>query len=375
MMNEKIKTRTDRFRRPADFFTREYDSVLLFVGIFLLFYLGMNLVRAQILMENLLEPEYLYQKEYLMDGFWPEELLDRAVDLFSGCGDNCVIRHVYGGVGYTNDFQELQMYLSAEALVKKKKLDGVRWNETPNSVLIEGRLKPRSYLKNGERWIIITGMEFRVYDIIEEDEILAQSVYLNWVNMDEEHRQRCMERLDYTVNEWRNDTVIQLQSLTRFREEVDRFEASYEDCLRELGYFYDYEKLDRRDIFEKMKKFYLFMEIAGIICVFYLTKLWFARRKREYLIRRMLGSGMLRLWGRAMKDAGISTGLAFAGAMLLELLQLGMHIAGKLEAKEVLWTLAGAFLITIGIEFTMFGIQVLGLLHIYPTQGNIESAE
>lgn len=375
MVNGRTKAKENMARRLAGFFSREYDSVLLFVGIFLLLYLGMNLVRSRILMENLMKPEYFYQEEYMTDSVWTEDELDHAADLFAGYGDNFVLRGVCGAVGYTNDLQELQLYLSAEALVKKKKLDGVKWNETPNSVLIEGRLKPRSYLRNGERWIIISGMEFRVCEIIDEDEILAQTVLLNWTNMDEEHRKRYLERMHYTVDELRDGIVVRLQSIVKFQEEAKLFETEYKESLREVKNFGDYQKWRRQEIFEKMLKFYFFMELMGAFCVYYLTELWISRRKREYLIRRMLGSSMLRLLGKAITDAGIATALAFALAVLVERLQLELHIAGKLEVREVLWTTTYALLITLGIEFMMLGIHILRLINVYPTQGNIEMAE
>ena len=361
------------FSGLLSFISKEYDSILLFVGIFLLFYLGMNLVRSQILMKNLLEPEYLWQKAYLVHGNWSEESLDGVAELFRDQGDNCVIRSVYGGVGYTNDFQELQLYLSAEAFAKKKKIDVEGWEKAANSVMIEGRLKPRTYLRDGTRWIIISGMEFQVYDIVEKDEILAQSVYLNWNNLDKPHKKKYMERIEY-ANQDRDSAVIQLQSLTQFHDEVESFETKNNNDLRELKRFMDFQKINRQDIFEKMKKFYLFMELAGVFSVYYLTELWFARRKREFLIRRMLGSGLFQIWVSAVKESGTVTGFAFATATLLELLELGLHIAGKLETKEVLYTMVMALLITLVIEFILFGIRIASLIRVYPTQNNIESA-
>jgi hypothetical protein len=296
--------------------------------------------------------------------------------MLKGSGANCVIRGFMVSVGLTNEHREVRTYLSAEALAKKEKLDYDEWMGIPNSVLIAGRLLNRTYLREGKKWIIIDGIEFQVYAVIESDVILAQSVYMNWGNLEEDYKEWFMWRLadEYDTSGWNGIPLI-FEKLTKFHDEINNFQDQFEDCLTTYENYDDYEQWDRQELYEKMQKIYSVMELFCIFVIFYLMEVWFARRKREYLIRRMLGCNALRLCITAFRDAVLVTGLAFSTAVIVMLLQLCFHIAGKLEVLEVLQTIVGSFIITIGFEILMLGFHVLRLINIYPTQANIEAAE
>lgn len=355
------------------FLKKEYDTVLLFIGVTLLFFLGMNLVRTQTLIKKATEPRYLYVNDYFTDGKWSEEMMNRAMCLFEGTGDNCVLRDVSAPVGYTNDYQEILLYLSAEALAKREKIDLAKWNETPNAVLIESRLRSRCYKKDGKMNIIIAGTEFSVYGIIEENEILAQSVHINWKNMDEDHRKKYMERQNFYIERLYNDGIpLQVQSLNKFGDEVARFERDFENDVRASESFYEYSLYWKREIYRKMKILYSVMEVFGIFSLYFLVELWFARRKREFLIRRMLGYSVLRIWGVALKEAGSAILLAFGSAMLIELLQLSLHVAGTLGVQDVFQILMNSFLFTLLLVMALFGVYIWRIVRINPTQQNIE---
>lgn len=355
------------------FLKKEYDTVLLFIGVTLLFFLGMNLVRTQALIKKATEPRYLYVNDYFTDGKWSEEMMDRAMCLFEGTGDNCVLRDVSAPVGYTNDYQEILLYLSAEALAKREKIDLAKWNETPNAVLIESRLRSRCYKKDGKMNIIIAGTEFSVYGIIEENEILAQSVHINWKNLDEDHRKKYMERQDFYIERLYNEGIpLQVQSLNKFGDEVAGFERDFGNDVRASESFYEYSLYWKREIYRKMEILYSVMEVFGIFSLYFLVELWFARRKREFLIRRMLGYSVLRIWGVALKEAGSAILLAFGSAMLIELLQLSLHVAGTLGVQDVFQILMNSFLFTILLVMTLFGVYIWRIVRINPTQQNIE---
>ena len=377
MGNKKTKyLRNGVLKRVFLFGQKEYDSLLLFVGMFLLFYLGMNLIRSQILINNLNKPEYLYHKEFFADGIWNKDMFDETFKMLKGSGANCVIRGFMVSVGLTNEHREVRTYLSAEALAKKEKLDYDEWMGIPNSVLIAGRLLNRTYLREGKKWIIIDGIEFQVYAVIESDVILAQSVYMNWGNLEEDYKEWFMWRLadEYDTSGWNGIPLI-FEKLTKFHDEINNFQDQFEDCLTTYENYDDYEQWDRQELYEKMQKIYSVMELFCIFVIFYLMEVWFARRKREYLIRRMLGCNALSLCKTAFRDAILIAGSAFFVAVIVMLLQLCFHIAGKLEVLEVLQTIVGSFIITIGFEILMLGFHVLRLINIYPTQANIEAAE
>ena len=359
--------------RMCFFWKKEYDTVLLFIGVTLLFFLGMNLVRTRELIKKATEPRYLYVNDYFTDGKWSEEMMDKAMSLFEGAGDNCVLRDVSAPIGYTNDYQEILLYLSAEALAKKEKIDLVKWNETPNAVLIESRLRSRCYKKDGKMKIIIAGMEFTVYGMIEQNEILAQSVHLNWKNLDDDHRKKYMERQEFYIERLYNDGIpFQVQSLNKFGDEVARFESAFENKIRASESFYEYSLYWKREIYRKMKILYSVMEAFGIFSIYFLAELWFARRKREFLIRRMLGYSVLRIWGVALKEAGSAILLAFGSAMLILLLQLSLHVTGTLGFQDILQILTESFLFTLLLVMALFGVYIWRIVRINPTQQNIE---
>ena len=377
MGNQRIKHMGDNLLKKAFFFCqKEYDSVLLFVGMFLLFYLGMNLIRSQILINNLSKPEYLYQKEFFADSAWDKDMFDETSRMLKGSGTNCVIRGFLASVGLTNEHREIRTYLSAEALAKKEKLAYNEWIEVPNSVLIAGRLLNRTYLRDEKRWILIDGREFQVYRVIEKDIILAQTVYMNWENLEEEYKEWFTWRLKdrFETSGWTGVPIL-FQKLTKFNGETDRFQARFEKYLTIFKGYDDYEQSERQELYEKMQKVYTVAELFCIFVIFYLMELWFSCRKREYLIRRMFGYNAFGLLIKAFRDAFMVIGLAFFSAVIVLLLQLGFHMAGKLEIIEVLQTIVGSFFITIGIELLLFAIGVMRLLYVYPTQANIESAE
>ncbi len=364
------------FKRVFLFCQKEYDSLLLFVGMFLLFYLGMHLIKSQILLNNLNKPDYLYHKEFFLDGPWNKDMLDESSEMLKGSGTNCVIRGFMVSVGLTNDHREVRTYLSAEALAKKEKLDYGEWIKIPNSVLIAGRLLNRTYLREGKKWIIIDGKEFRVYDVIESDVMLAQSVYLNWENLQEDYKEWFTWRLadKYETGGW-NGIPLLFEKLTKFNEEINDFQDYFEEFLTAYKNFDDYEQWERQDLYKKMQKIYSLMELFCLFVIFYLMEVWFTRRKREYLIRRMLGCNVLSLFKTAFISAVWVTGSAFFAAVIVMLLKLCFHMAGNLEVLEVLLTIMGSFVITIGFEILTLGFHVLRLINIYPTQANIESAE
>lgn len=351
-----------------------YDTVLMFIGLLLLFYLGLNLVRTQILIQNAMEPKYLYQKDYSVDGKRMEEMMDQAAQIFEGKGDNCVIRGVNASIGYTNNYQEILLYLSAEAFEKRERFDLEGWDKTPNSVLIEGRLKGRCYWKDGERWVVISGMEFPVYGIVEENEILAQSVHMKWNNLDEEHRKKYLERQDFCMSYY-DGIPVQIQSLTKLGDEIEDFQALLGNYAKEQKTYKDYTYNARQQTYKKMNILYCIMEIFGLFSIYYLTELWFARRKREFLIRRMLGSSMFSIWGAALREAGGATGLAFGCAMLISMLQMSLHMYGTLGMQDIFMMLASALLITVFLEVLLFGMQLWKIMRISPTQQNIESMD
>lgn len=358
-----LMTRTARpailLANMAPFFQKGYDVILFAIGLFLLFYLGMSIVRTELLLDKAMEPKYLYQKEFYTDGEWPLETFDQVEELLLGAGDNCVIRGVFAPVGYTNDSREILTYLSAEAFAKKEKLDLAKWNETPNSVVIEGRLLPRCFWKEGERRIIIGGLEFVVFDVIERETILAQSVHLNWSNLDEERRQRHRYWQRYCLEPYGDGLYLQLQSLTSFGEEVPLFETQFGDIMRAPKSFTDYVSGWRREIYRRMKIFYLIAEGFGVLCVYYLSELLFARRRRECAIKRMLGFGLFRILGASVREVMTATILAFAGAMLLQLAELGLHVAGNIELLDVFWMLMGSLFLTSVMEILLFGIHIV----------------
>lgn len=374
-----MRTKTKAFwYRAAQFIQKDYDCILMFIGLQLLFYLSMNLVRSEILLKKVMEPQYLYQKAYFTEELWTSDQLDEASLLLEGSGVNCVMRWLYAGIGNSSDDAEALLYLSAEALAKKEKIDLAYWNETQNSVLIEGKAKPKSYVRGAERYILIAGLEFQVLDVIEEYEYMAYNVHVNWKNLDEEHRRIFVKYQKDVFEEYEMffpGFPVQIQSLTMLKGKIDRFEESFTGKKHESGNYNDGKVVYRAFEFKKMKYFYLIMGIFVITGFYFLAELWFRRRRREYLIRRMLGSGGFRLWGISMRDAGIVTVLAFLGAAVIELVQMCMHIFGNVLWHEMLRTLVEAFLIAAGIESVLFVIYISRILEIYPTQGNIESAD
>jgi hypothetical protein len=141
------------------------------------------------------------------------------------------------------------------------------------------------------------------------------------------------------------------------------------------GNYIDTASADRANIYTKMKRFYLIMGGFVITCFYSLTKLWFERRKREFLIRRMLGYGGIRLWGRALREAWCVTFFSFVSSAFILIIQMSLHIVGNLLWHEMLQMLAKAFLIAIGIESTIFALYIARLIEANPTQTQIESAE
>ena len=356
---------------------KEYDALLLLLGLMLLFYLSMNLSRSAYLIQKTSRPQYLYQKLYFTDGIWSSEMMDEANRMLKGLGVNCIIRDFSLSIGETIDKAEILLCLSVEGIAKKEKLNLSEWNVTPNSVLIEGRMKGRTYVRDKQRFIKMNGLEYPVFGIVAEDEIMGFRVYANWENMDPEHRRVFLDYQDYVHEEFQmvfRGFPIQLQSLTAMQEKADVFEKCFQGKLHVASGYSDGVIQDRTNLYQRLTGFYAAMEFFVLAGFYYLCDLWFKKRKREYLIRRMLGCGFLRLWGRVIMETGLVTVLALAGALMIGMLQYGMHVAGNLLWQEMLATSGKAFLMVIVMEFLTYGIYVSRLTRIYPTQENIESA-
>lgn len=369
-MKAKIKT---WYHQISQFARKEYDSVLLTIGIMLVFYLSMNMVRAQFLYQSVTKPKYLFHKEFMTEENWAGEMLDEVSAFADGAGMNCSVRNCRFSIGSVFDAQEVVLYLSAEAAAKKEKLDLARWNETENSVLIDGRLKKRTYRKDGEDRILIGGLEFVVISVIHDRELFGLNAYANWKNLDREHRQIFLDWTAYVYERFDKGLLIQMESLTR--GETDWFEDRFQGRMHAVGDFSEGLSYARTYTTSKMKYFYIVMEIFGVFSLYYLSELWFVRRKRDFLIRRMLGCCFFRLWAAGMKEAGTVTLISFAGAILAEMIHIGVNAAGKLLWQELILTVVYSFGIAMAIQMVLFGFHVTGILKIHPTQGNIESAD
>lgn len=371
-MKVKIKS---LYQKAFQYLCREYDSILLLIGLTMLFYLCMNLVRAQFLYNNSNVPQYRYSKEYTMDGDWTGELLDEMSEWFEGKGDNCSIRCIGGKVGNSLEMGELVVCLSAEALVKKEKLDLEKWNQKKNGILIDGELRKFTYGNAGETYILINDMEFVVYDVIREMELLGQSSYANWVNLDEEHRRAVLMALqDGDRKGAESNQTIQIERLTQFAGEPEAFEERYgEYCHVRLNYQGVYDST-RKYLALKMEFFYLGMVVMGICSLDFIVNLWVSRRKRELLIKRIWGFGYWRLVGTLMRECFAITLMAFGTAVILELVKIGFSVASSLLWHRVIRVLLCSALIAIAIEIWMVAIQTLSIIRMYPTQENIETA-
>lgn len=371
-MKAKIKT---WYYQIDQYIHKEYDSVLLLMGLMMLCYLSMNLVRAQYVYKNASTPKYRFSMEYVMDGIWAGEMLDEVSAWFEGRGDNCSIRGLGGKAGNSLDGGEMVIYLSAEAIAQKEKLDLAQWNEKKNALLIEGQLKNMTYKKNGETCILINDMEFVVYDVINEMELLGRSCYVNWKNLDEEHRRMVLKSLeDRYIDGVESSQTIQVERLTRFEGEQEEFAERYQEHMHtRLNYEGPFD-FARKYLAIKLNAFYLGMLILGLSSLYYIVVLWIQRRKREFLIRRILGFGYFRLVGTAIREAGTVTLLAFGGALLAELVKIGYGTLKSLLWHQLIPALIYSLLITLAMEILLVGSQILFILRICPTQGNIESA-
>ena len=370
-MKAKIKI---LYHQIDQYIRKEYDSLLLLVGMLLLFYLTMNLVRAQYIYQNASTPKYRFSTEYMMDGIWTGEMLDGVSAWFEGRGDNCSIRGLGGKAGNSLEVGEMVVYLSAEAVVKKEKLDLAEWIEKKNAIIIEGELKELTYKNNGETCIRINDEEFIVFGVMNEMDLLGRSSYINWKNLDEDHRRMVLDTLENMQVYGVGSQWIQMERLTKLEGEQEEFAERYKEYVHESWNYeglYDYT---RKYLAIKINVFYFGMLILGWGSLSFIVDLWIQRRKREFLIRRILGYGYFRLVGTAIKEAGTITLIAFGGALIAEFIKIGYAAVISLLWHQVILALLYAFLIAAAMEILLVGSQISAILRISPTQGNIESA-
>ena len=359
------------------FLQKYYDSILLLIGIVLLLYLSMSLVRSHYLHENAVKNRFPFHKEYWMEGLWTDEELNNLCVLFENSGANCCIRDMFLTVGNVLDTKEVILYFATAPLSKNEE-ELLGWDNTPNSVLVDGRLKKEIYRKGEIPYILIDGNEYQVYEIINENEILGLNVHVNWKNMDDEHKKPFLEMFENLYNEMVNGSqsclILRIEGKTEPKQAMKDFLNTNADRLRELWDYTDPVKYARSFLASKMEIFYALMVLLGVYCLFFLSEIWISRRKREFLIRRMLGCGYFSiLWG-AIRESNLVVCIAFILATTIELMQIGFHIAGNVLWHQAILVVICAFVFTVVMQMILFGYYVAKLIRIHPTQGNIESA-
>lgn len=361
--------------KVIQYLQKEYDSILLLIGLTLLFYLCMNLVRAQFIYNSATIPKYRFSKEYTMSGNWTSDMLDETSDWFEGRGYNCSIRCLGGKVGNSLEVGEFFIYLSAEELAKKEKISLEKWNEKKNAILIDGELTKFTYRNHGDTCILINDMEYVVFDIINEVELLGQSSYANWKNMDEDHRQTIIMALMLDERKGvESNRTFQVERLTQFDGQVDEFFKLHDVGLQENFNFQGAYDMPRKYLALKTDLFYVGMVVMGICSLHYILSLWVLRRKRELMIRRMLGFNFWRLVKTLMKECFWITLLSFIIAMALEIGKIGFSVARAMLWHRVTLAIFYSAFISLLIELSLVVFQTLTIIKIYPTHENIEMA-
>lgn len=362
----------------SEWIHKYYDSFFLMVGLTLLFFLCMSLIRADFAYKNALELIYSYHKEYLPLGVWTKEQFDEICDIFEGTGDNCTARDLTVMVGDVLDIKGAILYFSAEAMAKEKGIDLNGWNETPNAILVEGQLKKEIYHKNGADYIEINGMEYIAYQVINEREYVAQEVHVNWKNLDEEHKNSILSICQPVYeNEEECAYGFIIESKKPFQNEIERFENEFLERIGNLDKSWNYEEsfsLVQRYMSSRMKHFYLAMLFLGIYSLYFISEVWFARRKRELLIRRMLGCGFFSILWSVMKESGTIILMAAALATFIEMAVIGYMPVGNYFFHQILLIIVFAIVLAIFLQTVLFGLRLIKIMKTEPTQANIEAA-
>ena len=362
----------------SELIQKYYDSILLMVGLTLLFFLCMSLIRADFAYKNAIKLIYSYHKEYLPLSAWTKEQFDEICDIFEGAGDNCMARDLTVMVGDVLDVKGAILYFSAEAMAKEKGINLNEWNGTPNAVLVEGQLKKEIYHGNGADYIEINGMEYIAYQVINEREYVAQEVHVNWKNLDEEHKNSI---LSVCQPIYENDEECAygfiIESKKPFQNEIVSFENIFIERIGNLDKSWNYEEsftLVQRYMSSRMKHFYFAMLILGIYSLYFISEVWFARRKRELLIRRMLGCGFFSILWSVMKESGTIILIAATLATFIEMTVIGYMPVGNYFLYQILLIIVFAILLAIFLQTALFGLRLIKLMKTEPTQANIEAA-
>lgn len=103
------------------FLKKNYDNVLMMVGLSLTFFLLMNAFHAKFKIDEIQQSRYAFQKWYLCDGEPNVEDADEISKIFRGYGKNCILKNNSVIIGDTYESVEVFICLSGEAFAKKIK--------------------------------------------------------------------------------------------------------------------------------------------------------------------------------------------------------------------------------------------------------------
>ena len=105
-----------------------------------------------------------------------------------------------------------------------------------------------------------------------------------------------------------------------------------------------------------------------------ISEVWFARRKRELLIKRMLGCGFFSILWSVMKESGTIILIAATLATFIEMTVIGYMPVGNYFLYQILLIIVFAILLAIFLQTALFGLRLIKLMKTEPTQANIEAA-
>ncbi|MBD5555394.1 MAG: hypothetical protein HDQ95_08690 [Roseburia sp.] len=367
-MNKKITWRN----RLLSYIRRNYDNILMVIGFSLTFFLFTNVTRllsdSMSLDDDIDGFQYTETYQYLPVSLELEDL-QKMTEALEGSGLNCKIEGGRFQIGTLFDRTEVSVYLVTEAFSQ----DTFACREEENSVLIGDSMDVYTYERDGTEYLSMEGMEYKVFDKLENHAMADHRIYLFWQNLSGEYQTDVLAAMNDKFSSFEN-FYLTLQGNEPFDGKQEAFLSALSDRIIHIQ---EYDSSDYLVSFhtEFCRNAFVILAVFAVVCCGTIAVLWISRRKREYLIRRTFGYDTVRMIGIIWREI---SGIALLSLLLSWILEVAYMFFNGIYMTDLYRGLAGILISFVG-AFLIVGLVVLHpmiqIIRMHPTQGAIDSIE
>lgn len=366
-----MKKKVSGHNRIISYVRRNYDNILMVIGFALTFFLFTNVTRLLFDFISISGDSdgypYTATYQYLPERMEAEDIQE-IVKALSDKKLNCKIEGSYFQIGELFDRTQVSVYLVADALPDEKR-EG--WSQADNSVIIGNTIKAFVDTKDSEAYLAMEGMEYQVFECLQNYTIDDNRIYIYWSNLTPQYQNAIIDALNEKLTSYEN-FYLTFQSDTPFDAKLDGFVDIISDRVIRIT---EYDNSEFLVSFQT--KFFtiasVMLTVFAVICSIVISGLWISRRKREYLIRRTFGYDTGHIVRIILKESGSLALLSLALSWLLEAVYMWINEIYMVNLSQAILGILFSFLGSIVIELIVMLYPMIQIVHTRPTQSAIDS--